>query len=159
MHHFQTVFVVFITIKSLLLWSQKMLSIYDFLILGKWLDTSGGLQTWTGDSLQRLAPGQKVAGVTELRCVPEVFLGCHKTVHGCAKWYDHFSYIENQSNILAWLRPERSEGLHFFNEALDRGYAQFGFLLMKYIFKWSKWAQIWLSWSWRVYAGFTEPIL
>ena len=23
------------------------------------------------------------------------------------------------------LRPERSEGLHFFNEALDRGYAQF----------------------------------
>ena len=64
-----------------------------------WLDTSGGLQTWTGDSLQRLAPGQKVAGVvTELGCVPQVILGCHTTGRSRASRYDHFSYTENQSN-------------------------------------------------------------
>ena len=158
MHHFQTVFVVFITIKSLLLWSQKMLSIYDFLILGKWLDTSGGLQTWTGDSLQRLAPGQKVAGVTELRCVPEVFLGCHTTVHGCAKWYDHFSYIENQSNILAWLRPERSEGLHFFNAALDRGYAQFHWDIIKWSCFLSELDETGVDLSWHIGALTIYPI-
>ena len=52
---------------------------------------------------------------------------------------------------LSWefffLRPERSEGLHFFNVALDRGYAQFGFLILKYSLKWMEWAQIWQSWS------------
>ena len=45
------------------------------------------------------------------------------------------------------LRSERSEDLHFFNAALDRGYAKFGFLLLKYIFKLAKWTEIWLSWS------------
>ena len=61
--------------------------------------------------------------------------------------------------IVNLLRPERSEGLHFFNAALDRGYAQFGFLVLKYISKWAEWTQIWQSWSLRVYAGFAEPIL
>ena len=50
-------------------------------------------------------------------------------------------------------------GPSFFNAALDRGYAQFGFLVLKYISKWAEWTQIWQSWSLRVYAGFAEPIL
>ena len=37
--------------------------------------------------------------VKELGCVPEVFLGCHTIVRGCAKRYNHFSYTENQSNL------------------------------------------------------------
>ena len=43
------------------------------------LDTSGGLQTWSDPSLQRLPPEEKVAVVTEQVCVPEVFLGCPTT--------------------------------------------------------------------------------
>ena len=62
------------------------------------MDTSRGLQTQSDPSLQRLAPGQKVAGVTELGCVPEVFLGCHTTVRGCAKRYDHFWDIGDKPN-------------------------------------------------------------
>ena len=43
------------------------------------MDTSGDLQTQSDPPLQSLAPEQKVAGVTEQVCVPEVFLGCPTT--------------------------------------------------------------------------------
>ena len=43
-----------------------------------------------------------MAGVRRLGCVLEVFLGCHTTVRGCAKRYDHFLYTENQPNKLAF---------------------------------------------------------
>ena len=51
-HHLQTVLNDFINNKSFLLWSQKLLSIYNF-HMEKILacrDTSGGLQTWADPS-------------------------------------------------------------------------------------------------------------
>ena len=47
----------------------------------------------------------------------------------------------------AFLRPERSEGLHFFNAALDRGYAQFGFAVEKLSYFLSDWDETWVDLS------------
>ena len=70
-----------------------------------------------------------------LRCFGHLGGKCHLDIWLCLK--DHFDKSlvcfseghvgpdEGFGDV--WLRPERSEGLHFFNAALDRGYAQFGF--------------------------------
>ena len=64
--------------KSCLLWSQKLLRIYDFHME----KNPGMMGPLLGASRRTL-----------------MFLGCHTTVRGCAKRYDHFSYTENQSNM------------------------------------------------------------
>ena len=73
-------------------------------ILASW-DTSGGLQTWADPSLQTLAPEQKVAGVTELGCVPEMFLGCPTTGRACANRCDHFLDIGDKPSCGSWCTP------------------------------------------------------
>ena len=45
------------------------------------------------------------------------------------------------------LRPERSEGLHFFNAALDRGYAQFQWATLKWSYFMSDWDETWVDLS------------
>ena len=65
------------------------------------LDTSGGLQTQSDPPLQSLAPEQKVAGVKEQGCVPQVFLGCPTTGRACANRCDHFWDIGDKPKYAA----------------------------------------------------------
>ena len=57
----------------------------------------------------------------------------------------HVLYMPGWMSVL--LRPERSEGLHFFNAALDRGYAQFGLSGLKWSYFLSDWDETWVDLS------------